>query len=741
MPEFNDPTTGNLKPFTQPTAGPSLVSPMQPTGQGSQVSDQPNGVDNSIVALMHGLKTSEGANGNYNAIGDQGTAAGIAQWSNQVNGKVQPLQPGQIPANFSGSAKQLGLDPNDFSPENQNKVLYATLAQDKKNGLTPEQALSKWNSGDPNKYANPATSTGTGQVGAYDVASYVKRGMTAAQQYASQNAQNAPVANAPQQAEGGSFLGDLSSGNVLGAAQKAGDFAFPIVSDLAKDFQGSSTKSTLQQLGDAGMSALWFLPYGGIAGRVAEGAAEALGAGKGALGAAELISEALPSVENTAKAAGLAKTAKTAKLIGNVATGLGAGYTGDVSANLSQGKTGTDALQPGLGTLAGGALPVALTGGGAFYNKFVGESSIIDKVQQAYEDAAGSTKTGIRNMSKTASKGLDPNPEFLAHAGILPETEEINGRRVFTTGEESASQKTVQGRITDLTNLRDDAIAKAGTDVPVYLEDMRQKALQEAAGEFSGTAQKTVADHINAEFDAYKGQFGDKEGNISLTEANSIKKDLQGKTNYDATRPSIITRANSLMANVAKTSVEQGAEGVGLKGVKDINKIIQQHIDAKAFLNRINGQTVKGGRIGKYIEGAVGAYVGNTLGASLGGGLGGAAGTLVGGAAGLAFSHFMQKFASGGTISAAAIGRMAAQDPEVVQNFLQYLGKSGKILAPVIHPAEESGASIAQDVMNKSPGDRILKAFDHDSALKAGYSQEEIDSFLESETGESKNTP
>lgn len=725
-----------IKPFTSApstsTLTPqSVVSPIQPQAPqpASQTAPQNGALDPKIVNLAQAIRQTE-SQGNFAAKGASGEY-GAYQF---------------MPDTWNGNAPRFGVNvPLDqATPAQQNEVAYKQLQEwsTQHPDWNVGNFASAWNAGPGKPDAYLQNNVGTNSKGvSYDTPAYAQKVAEAYQQFKAQNAQNAPVANVPQQGDTSSFLGDLSSGNVLGAAEKAGDFAFPIVSDLAKDFQGSSTKSTLQQLGDAGMSALWFLPYGGIAGRVAEGAAEALGAGKGALGAAELISEALPSAENTAKAASLAKTAKTAKLIGNVATGLGAGYTGDVSANLSQGKTGTDALQPGLGTLAGGALPVALTGGGAFYNKFVGESSIIDKVQQAYEDAAGSTKSGIKNMSKTASKGLDPNPEFLAHAGILPETEEINGRRVFTTGEESASQKTIQGRITDLTNLRDEAIAKAGADVPVYLEDMRQKALQEAAGEFSGTAQKTVADHINAEFDAYKGQFGDKEGNISLTEANSIKKDLQGKTNYDATRPSIITRANSLMANVAKTSVEQGAEGVGLKGVKDINKIIQQHIDAKAFLNRINGQTVKGGRIGKYIEGAVGAYAGNTLGASLGGGLGGAAGTLVGGAAGLAFSHFMQKFASGGTISAAAIGRMAAQDPEVVQNFLQYLGKSGKILAPVIHPAEESGASIAQDVMNKSPGDRILKAFDHDGALKAGYSQEEIDSFLESETGESKNTP
>jgi len=143
--------------------------------------------DPATVALMHGLKTAEGTNGDYNSIGDEGTAAGIAQWSNDVNGTPQKLSQGQIPANFSSMAKQYNLNGDDFSPENQNKVLYNSIYSDKQQGLQPEQILSKWNSGDPNKYLNPSTSTGTGPVGPYDVAGYVQKGMTAAKQYAEQN--------------------------------------------------------------------------------------------------------------------------------------------------------------------------------------------------------------------------------------------------------------------------------------------------------------------------------------------------------------------------------------------------------------------------------------------------------------------------------------------------------------------------------------------------------------------------
>lgn len=203
-------------PAPQTTPTPQTPTAPTPSQTPQTAPQQTNGIDPSVVALMHGLKTAEGAVGNYTAVGDGGTAAGAGQWSNQFNGKVQPLAAGEIPNNFKGEAQKYGLDPNDFSPENQNKVLYAEISAGKAAGLTPEQILSAHNSGDPNKYLTAPT--GNGQVGAYDVAGYVKRAMTAAQQYAQQNSpQNGSVIS-PLQPSGptNAITGDTSSPSIGG---------------------------------------------------------------------------------------------------------------------------------------------------------------------------------------------------------------------------------------------------------------------------------------------------------------------------------------------------------------------------------------------------------------------------------------------------------------------------------------------------------------------------------------------
>lgn len=690
--------TPTFAPQTTP-AVPSITpnTPPAPQNAPSSSPTAPSSIDPAIVALMHGIKTNEGANGNYTATGDNGTAAGIAMWSNEnAQGVPQPLTSGGIPANFQGMAKQYGLDPTDFSAANQNQVLYASLAADKKAGLSPEQILSKWNSGDPNAYlTNPVEKSGVSATGTQNVAAYVKNGMSAAQAYAAAQKANAswssytnPDGTPATPAAGSSGPGalqtigtDLQQGNLGSAAVDTAkslfNFAFPIVGDLVNDVQGKDDKSALQQLGDAGMSALWFLPFGDIA--------EGLGLGAEALGIG-------------AKAAGAA---------GTIGTGLAAGYAGDVSSNLSSGKTGAAAFTPGLGTLTGGALSVAGLGAASLYNKFVGEQNVVDKVTQAYSDAAGATKTMARDVSGTAAKGLEPNAQFLANAGIPPETAEVNGKRIFTTGAASASQQTLSDRISALSDLRDAATAKSG--MTVNPEDLRQSMLDAAQKQFSGTDLTAAQNHIDNEMDAIKidPKYSlDENGNLNSEQSTQLKTYLQGKSGYDATRPSNISQTYKTMAGVTKTAVEDAATKAGTPEIAALNKIIQQHYDAQDFLTKLDGQTVKGGRLGKYVSEGIGAAVGSGVGGAVGGPLGGAAGAAAGGYAGAKVSDFMQHLAAGGPLSAGVLGRMASEDPEIVQKFAQYIGNSEEgaaKIAPVVQPVQKSASEIVTGALKKLP--------------------------------------
>ncbi len=104
-----------------------------------------NLLDPTALTLSRAIRSAEG--GNYTALGDNGTAAGAYQWSNQPNGKPEKLSAGQIPSNFRKAASQYGLDPNDFSETNQDHVAYEQIKAQLDAGHSQSEIASWWNSG------------------------------------------------------------------------------------------------------------------------------------------------------------------------------------------------------------------------------------------------------------------------------------------------------------------------------------------------------------------------------------------------------------------------------------------------------------------------------------------------------------------------------------------------------------------------------------------------------------------
>lgn len=120
-------------------------------------------VDKQALALTHAIALQESGSGgkpDYTASGDAGTSKGAYQWQ---------------PGNFESAAKTAGLDPTDFSPENQDKVAYSEVKAYKDKGYDPGQIASLWNSGSPNNWQNHSgTTTINGKKISYDTPAYVK---------------------------------------------------------------------------------------------------------------------------------------------------------------------------------------------------------------------------------------------------------------------------------------------------------------------------------------------------------------------------------------------------------------------------------------------------------------------------------------------------------------------------------------------------------------------------------------
>lgn len=596
--------------------------------------------DSSVVALMHGLKSAEGTNGNYNTIGDQGTAAGIGQWSNETNGKPQKLNPGDIPANFKGQAQQYSLNPNDFSPENQNKVMYAHLSAQKKSGLQPEQILSAWNSGDPNKYQNAATSTGTGPVGAYNVSSYVKRAMAAAQQYAKENGQSSgqqmlsPGVPALQisgqnqeqtQNQDKGFLGNLFSGNVGGAAKNAMDFAFPIIGDVMNDMNDKNQKTVLQQLGDAGLSALWFIP--------------GLGEGAG-LGA-------------------------------KILQGAGIGYGAGALSQLSGGKDLASSFSPNssnlIGAATGGVAGGVLSKLSGFLGKNVTQEGAINAVQDNLTSAMNGTKSGSNLLKELQAKGHDPMA-LIARSNAIPDI--VEGK--FDT---TAASEVIQKNLGQIGQLRSAALDQSG--VRGSLPILKNQILDTIDSTLSGTERTNAIDLTNKEFASLANQYG-KQPSASTME--TIKEYLQGRGKYDTATPNITTNAYRTMASAAKNQMEAIAEKSGIPNIGKLNKLMSQHYSALSALEKMNGQTVKGGRLGNILRGHTIAGI-SAIGANaMGGGLLGTLTAALGGeGANALLSKILGDTSFTNPIRDAVLKKMELENPEIVKAIQSALAGQGKL--------------------------------------------------------------
>lgn len=124
-------------------------------------------LDPSVVALTKAIGHQE-SGGDYNKVGDNGHSVGAYQWNSKT-----PVAKGQIPENFKSYASTVGADPDDFSPANQDRVAYKTVESWGKQGLSPAQIASKWNSGDAEKYKTAKPGYNAEQGVKYDVKAYV----------------------------------------------------------------------------------------------------------------------------------------------------------------------------------------------------------------------------------------------------------------------------------------------------------------------------------------------------------------------------------------------------------------------------------------------------------------------------------------------------------------------------------------------------------------------------------------
>lgn len=444
------------KPQSTPETSQKSVQPQQ-----NNELAIPQGYDARAVNAARAIRKRE-SGGNYNAVGDNGTSHGAYQWQ---------------PATWQAHAKEAGLDPNDFSPKNQDEVAYKVILNRINQGYTVPELAAEWNAGDRNAYQNF----------------------------------NQKHGNTPQYAQDvNNIYQDLKSrtsglNQVKGTSQHEPTFVGGIIRDVLKtparlglNFLGLAAALTgnvdyAEKLAKQGMNTEYFgnITPIGTSGTTGQNIKESLGAG------AELASyligggEAKAGLEGAQAGLKFAKPALSQVLKG-ASEGAAIGTLGGTGKSLAEGDTLAQAAGKGiqgglLGTVTGGLLG----GTGAALSKRAGvteagKTAVKDELNKIFTNSLKESVSG-RKILTEQSQGMKDAIE----AGLLPKIE--NGR--FNTSEIRDNLQSLMGKLGEA---RGEDIATQNKPVTVneikkyitdnvneYIKDpLQKKKVQETVNEW-----------------------------------------------------------------------------------------------------------------------------------------------------------------------------------------------------------------------------------------------------------------
>lgn len=331
-------------------------------------------------------------------------------------------------------------------------------------------------------------------------------------------------------------------------------------------------------------------------------------------GAAKLAAQALPSASRVvtplAKSTGLFSKAGAAR----VAQGAGIGYAYDVvgglAGNRGEDRTGAKALIPGLGTAIGGGIPLALEGErsviNAFNSNFTKEGRIANleaKRLKALQDLKQAPLT--KAVEKGKARGIDVR-KVLSETDVLSGAVDKSGR-ITTKGEDGAIAQYTKEFVDGNEALVSEALKKEGRSIsPQTVRAKLTRAIKESGIE--GAELKKALNNVGDEIDGLSLRSGES-GAIPLETIHNAKIDKYSDINFNTEAST--GKYKKAIARAFKELVQENSKDVQ---VEAINKELAKHFAVIDYLSKLDGKTVKGGKLGKYFGQTVGAIVGSHFG-------------------------------------------------------------------------------------------------------------------------------
>ncbi len=578
-----------MPPETQQGQLPQDSSNQNP--QNTYIATDGSRLNPTAVLLAKSIRKVE-SNHDYNAVGDNGESHGAYQFNKD---------------NFNTWAQQYGLNPNDMSPVNQDRVAYTRINDLLEKGLKPSEVAAIWNGA-------KATSTGYQAINPQ----YVEKVKSAYTDYYNESRGyiTEPTLSKP--------TGKPVEPTQPGIGQELVHRGQDIGSAISRSVSGEiSPISGVLQVG------------GAIGGAIGDIVGKGLELIPGVKDIENLISEGVGRLSQTSVGQSVVKEINNFRETHpELADDIGAGF------NI---VTAIPILR-GLGAVG----KLATTG--------------IAKSLEGFAEK-GITKDLTEVLSRTV-KGRD----FLAKEGdsfvkdavvgerLLPE---IQGGRYITDGVVSDIKSRLSALETQQLEPALRKITQSGASPVVSIDQVRNDAIRSARQALEGTqAEEVVINKINKLFDraanSSKTILSNGEPYLKLEDANFFKRQARkGVSMFDFGSKD----AGTYVGHAYMKSIEDIAIQNGFGDVAAINQKMAQLIRARDVLAAINGKPVKMGFLGKGIhEGLAGAatIAGETVGGATGVPF---AGALAGRGAGNYAARLAEKKLGGGILKRAILKR------------------------------------------------------------------------------------
>lgn len=362
--------------------------------------------------------------------------------------------------------------------------------------------------------------------------------------------------------------------------------------------------------------------------------------------------------------------------IKNVTKGAGIGYASDVTQGL-QGERGEDreganAFIPGFGTALGGGIPAISESVQSAKNALNPIKAVDDLEESIIETYTGtkSRKKKLTNAERATeaknryTTGRTPT-RVMAEDAIVPK---IQGTK-FNTAKQAEDYRESFSKLHE-TN-REVLSELDGQGARVRLNDLESDALREARSTINVDSGKSegLVKATKREFANLRKVYGEEIPLSKLDEIKSARWKEASKRGLFDTQQQLNKDINYNIAKAAQRKIESVARRMGAEDVAQLNREIGDKLEAARFLEMLDGETVKGGRLGGYFARGIGAMAGGSV--------GGPIGTILGAFGGDVVANILMSNSVAGPVKRLILKRVQRQDPVAYTKTIAWLKKQG----------------------------------------------------------------